>query len=229
MPSLNSLNKRKRSKIGQQKESLPELVMNGYMYTEIHRAREQITKGIQENTSRSIMFSSPDDNSGTTLFVSLLGINLAVFTQMKILLVDFNMRYPYLHEAFELENSNGFTEFAKGETSLKNVVKKTPFSRLRCISAGDIGSDISLDTNRSILENFIGTLKAYFDIIIFDTSPLLTQNRNNIDPSLLSLVCDNCFIVVRDRMTTRTELQRAIEIIPEKTEKLNGIIYNLQQ
>lgn len=198
------------------------------MYTEIHRLREQITRNMHEDTSQVIMLSSPYDKSGTTLLVALLGTNCVTFTSMQVLLVDFNMRHPALHHAFKLQASHGFTEFAKGEIGLQEAVKTTPFTRLQCITSGKIGSDLSLDTNRAMLEKVIKNLRGHFNLIICDTSPLLTQNRNNIDPSLLSMVCDNCFIVARDRVTTKSELQRAVEVIPENTQKLSGIIYNLQ-
>ncbi len=219
------------NKKNNQKETgsvLHKLVQRGYMYTEIHRLREQITKNMQEDTSQAIMLSSPYDKSGTTLLVALLGTNCVTFTSMKVLLIDLNMRHPSLNHGFNLQASHGFTDFAKGEISLQDSVKKTPFTRLHCITSGNIDSDLSLDINRPMLEEAIHNLKGHFNLIVCDTSPLLTQNRNNIDPSLLSMVCDYCFIVVRDRTTTKSDLQRAVELIPENTQKLSGIIYNLQ-
>ena len=206
---------------------LYELVASGYMYTEIHRLREQITNSIPRDIPGTIMLSSPRDSSGTTLFISLLGVNFAKFTSMNVLLLDLNMRNPHLHEAFQLSNNSGFTEIARGESQIKDSVQKTSFDRLECLTTGKITLDSSLDTNRASLEEFMQNLKGYYDLVICDTSPLLTQNRNNIDSSMLSLICDSCFIIVRDKLTTKKELQTAVETIPEYEEKLHGIIYNL--
>jgi len=228
MPVFKSLRKDKRLKTTRSKRSLHELVMAGYTYVELNRIREQITASSQKNNPLSMLITSPDDNMGNTLLVSLLGLNCVSFTSLKVLLIDLNLRHPCLHHCFQLKNDNGFTQFAKGDIDLKGIIKKTSFPKLRCITTGEIVPDISHYINRSLLENFIDSLKGYFNLILFDTSPLLTQNRNNVDPSLLSLVCDHCYIVVRDRLTSKSELQKSVETIPEHTDKLSGIIYNLQ-
>ena len=66
----------------------------------------------------------------------------------------------------------------------------------------------------------------HFDLILFDTSPVLVQNRNNVDPALLSLVCDMVIIVVQDKKTTKTELENAVGALPQGRGKVSGIVYN---
>jgi Mrp family chromosome partitioning ATPase len=96
------------------------------------------------------------------------------------------------------------------------------------MTAGRVDTDLSPFLTRSLLDTLIREMKEEFDLILFDTSPLLVQNRSNIDPALLSLVCDMVVLVVQDKRTTKSELQNAIAAIPQGGRKIRGIVYNHQ-
>jgi Mrp family chromosome partitioning ATPase len=96
------------------------------------------------------------------------------------------------------------------------------------MTAGKLNSELFRFINRSLLEGLIEEVKNHFDLIIIDTSPLLIHNKNNVDPSLLSLVCDMVVIVIQDKKTTTYDLENAIDAIPEGNKKISGIIFNHQ-
>ena len=68
-------------------------------------------------------------------------------------------------------------------------------------------------------------LKKVFPIIIIDTSPLLIHNRNNIEPTLLSMITEGSVIIVENKRTTQGELESAVATLPD-IFKIRGIVLN---
>ena len=172
------------------------------------------------------MVASPHDDAGNTFSVSVLGCNIVRFSALRVLLVDLNMRRPQLHLSFGLDIGKGFSAVASGLLPWREALVDTNLKGLLIMPAGRVDMDFSHLMTRSFLDDLIQEMRDEFDLILFDTSPLLVQNRGNIDPVLLSLICDSVVIVIRDKMTTRSELVQAIDAIPEGTKKIMGILYN---
>jgi len=57
---------------------------------------------------------------------------------------------------------------------------------------------------------------------------VLIQNRNNVDPVLLSLICDMVLVMVQDKTTTKTKLENAVSVIAQGGGIIHGVVYNLQ-
>jgi len=204
------------------------LVNKTFDYAEVHRIRETIVGELQRQNLKTVMVASPHDNAGNTFLVSVLGYNIARFSTMRVLLVDLNMRRPELHLSFGLEIGKGFSAVASGLLPWRDAVKDTNLKGLQVMTAGRLDTDLSPFLTRSLLDDLVREMKEEFDLILFDTSPLLVQNRSNVDPALLSLVCDMVVIVVQDKKTTRADLAQAIAAVPEGCNKIRGVVYNHQ-
>ena len=207
---------------------LNKAVNSAYGYAEIHRLRENIMNILLRDKQKTILVTSPHDYAGNTFLVSVLGFNIAYFSKMKVLLVDMNMRKPQLHIPFSLNQEGGVSEIASGIAKINSVIKNTSLPGLNVITGGRTEADLSRFLKRSFLDNMIAELKKHFDLIIFDTSPVLVQNRNNVDPTFLSLICDKVVIVVQGKKTTKTELESAVSAIPQGRVKISGLVYNHQ-
>jgi Mrp family chromosome partitioning ATPase len=203
-------------------------VRKGYIYAELHRIRERIVDNLPQHNQKTLMVTSPHDDAGNTFLISLLGFNIASFSSTRVLLADLNMRRPQLHLPFELEREKGFTEVATGSLNWKEAVKDTDLSGLKILTAGQPNGDLYYFISPSLIENLILDMKRDFDLIIFDTSPVLVHNRNNVDPILLSLLCGMVIMVTQDKKTPKADLRKAIFSITDGGGKVNGIIYNKQ-
>ena len=181
---------------------------------------------LQEHDSKTVMITGPHDGVGTTFLISVLGCNIARFSTMRVLLVDLNMRRPQLNRSFGLDIGKGFSAVASGLLPWREAVMDTNLPGLRIMPAGRIDMDFSPLVNRSFLADLIHEMQGDFDLLFFDTSPLLVQNRGNVDPVLLSLICDAVVIMVQDKKTTRSDLFQAVDAIPEGNKKVVGIVYN---
>ncbi|MDP2645666.1 MAG: CpsD/CapB family tyrosine-protein kinase [Desulfobacterales bacterium] len=204
------------------------LLRKAHGYAEVHRLRENIANALKEQNQKTVMALSAHDNSGNTFLMSVLAYNAASYSSARVLLADLNMRRPELHSYFKLPQEKGFTDIATGSLSLDDVIKDTALPQLKVVTAGKFNLELARFLNLSFLENIINQMKEKFDLVFIDTSPVLSQNRNNVDPTLLSLVCDKVFFVVQDKQTTKTALKTGFDAVTQGGGKVTGVVYNRQ-
>ena len=200
----------------------------GCVYSEVNRIRENIVNELEKTDKKTVVFVTPHDDAGNTFLISLLGFNIAYFTKMKTLLLDLNMRRPQLHIPFGLEREKGFTEVVSGSLTWQDAVKDTGFSELKVMTAGDRDNELYLKMTPDFMENMFKEMKADYDLILMDTSPVLNKNRNNVDPVFLSFTCDMVVMVVQDKRTTSEQISDSVEAITRDGGKIDGIVYNRQ-
>ncbi len=78
------------------------------------------------------------------------------------------------------------------------------------------------------MENMFQEMKAAYDLILMDSSPVLNKNRNNVDPVFLSFTSDMVVMVVQDKRTTSEQITESVETITRDGGKIDGIVYNRQ-
>ncbi|MBW1801815.1 MAG: CpsD/CapB family tyrosine-protein kinase [Deltaproteobacteria bacterium] len=206
--------------------TLKAVVSRAYGYAEINRIREKAIGALLENDKKTILIVSPRDDTGNTFLAAVLGYSIAYFNSKSVLLVDLNMRRPQLHLPFGLEMEKGFTEIASDAINWKEAVKSTGLVELKVVTAGEPDENLCYFLNRPILKDMIEQMKADYEVVIFDSSPLLHQNRNNCDPVQLALICDMVLMVIEDKMTTKGELKAAMDVVINGGGTIDGVIYN---
>jgi len=197
-------------------------------YVEVHRLKEKLLADMQKNNQNIVMITSPHDLAGCTFIAFMLGFSAASFSQIRVLLVDLNMRNPELHRPFGLRLENGFTEVSSGSLYWKDAIKNTSFGSLKILTAGRQDIKLSFALKHSKTREMIAEMKDEYDLIIFDTSPVLAHNRQNIDPAFLGLISDIVIVVVQDKITKKSELVDTVDTIKNSGGKIHGIVYNQQ-
>jgi protein-tyrosine kinase len=207
---------------------LRRILSKAYRYAEINRIRENVVKALQANKQKTVLITSPHDDAGNTFLVSVLGFNAAYFTNMSVLLIDLNMRSPFLHKAFGLTLAGGFNEIAMDLIDWRDAIKDTGLAELKVITAGEPSSELSFFLNRAFIKNMIHDIRSEFEMIIIDSSPVLISNINNVDPVYLSTVCDMVILMIQDKITSKGMLTDAVDTIRDGGGDVDAIVYNRQ-
>lgn len=210
---------------------LPELkrvLSKAYGYAEINRLREKIVNELRQKNQNTLLITSPYDDTGNTFLVSVLGYSAAYFSATKVLLVDLNMRRPQLHIPFGLKQEHGFTDIITDSVPWMDVVKPSGLLELEVITAGKPDEQLTFFLNRPVLSEIVPQIKEKYDLVIFDTSPVLVRNRNNLDPINLSTTCDMVLVVAQAKKTSRNDLRNTVSAIKEAGGQVRGVIYNKQ-
>jgi tyrosine-protein kinase Etk/Wzc len=105
-------------------------------------------------------------------FISLNLANVLAMSNLKVLLVDLDMRMPSLHKVFNSENKNGISSFLSDQTNFDEIVEPTTIENLSFVSSGPIPPNPSELLEKVSFEKFIFEARKQFDYIVLDNPPI---------------------------------------------------------
>lgn len=167
------------------------------------------------------MIASAKQGEGKTTTASNLAVTYAQEGK-KVLLVDTNLRKPSLHQVFNQLNRVGLTSFLLSKQHLAEIIIETNIENLSLITSGPLPpnpTDI-LGSNRML--QLIEDLKGMFDVIIFDTPPLLEVT----DGSIISAMSDGVVLVVQSNNVKRDMVEKVKMNLEYVRAKILGVVLN---
>ena len=155
---------------------------------------------------------------------SFTAINLALaeshLTDNSVLIADFDLRRPTLHNLLQLDRSPGISDYLLGEAPLDKVIKRITGSNLYFIPAGKpVKNPLELLNLREV-KVLLDELHTAFNWTFFDTPPLLFS----ADANLLAAMTDGTLLVVRIGSTTIDTISRAVQSLNENN--VLGVVAN---
>jgi len=140
---------------------------------------------------RTIMVASAQAGEGKTTTVSNLAIAYAQEGK-KVLLIDTDLRKPLLHKVFGVSNHVGLTSVLTNQYELQDVVRETLIEHLDVITSGPIPPNPSEMLSSRKMKTVLDEVKDMYDVILFDTPPVLVVT----DALIMSSLCDGVILVV---------------------------------
>lgn len=156
---------------------------------------------------------------------SLTAANVAAtFAQQdkKVLLVDADLRKPTVHYTFHVENTKGLSNYLIGEHALEECIVRSTVANLSIVTSGPIPPNPSEILSSKKMQQFVAEAKAEFDLILFDSPPVLAVT----DPAILSKMCDGVLLVVRSKSTEYEEAIKAKEQLEQVKANILGVVLN---
>ena len=150
-------------------------------------------------------------------------VNLAIsFAKMgkRVLLIDTDLRRPNLHNLLKLKNERGVTDVIAQIESFENVVHRDAISCLDVLTSGAIPPNPSELLASSTFGELVTQAKLDYDYVILDTPPLGVV----ADTLLLKDFVGGYVLVVRERVTTHGDIERALQSINLADSKTLGFL-----
>lgn len=121
---------------------------------------------------RSLAITSSRPAEGKTTTSMALAIAIAR-NGRRVLLIDADMRSPSLHEAFDIDNERGFSNYLSGSDDLDQLVESTSIPSLSVMTAGPHPPSAPELLSSQRFEHLIQVLQQRYDNIIFDAPPVM--------------------------------------------------------
>ncbi len=138
------------------------------------------------------------------------------------LIVDADLRRPSQHKIFGVDNEVGLTDFLTKDIHLEEVVIQTKVDNLYLLTSGELLADAVGILNSQRMVDLIEDAKHRFDIVFFDSPPILGVS----DASVLSSAVDLTIVVVQHRRFPRVMLQRVKQAVLNVGGTILGVVLN---
>lgn len=183
------------------------------------RTNIQFTSFDSEIKTIMVTSTGPGEGKSTT------AANLAVvFSQQgkNVLLVDADLRKPTVHYTFNLTNTFGLTSVLTRQISIEEAIVESNSSNLCLLSSGPIPPNPAELMGSSAMDQFLKNAKQNFDMVIFDTPPILAVT----DAQILSNKCDGTIVVVSSGKTVKEDASKAKDLLMAAKAKILGVVLN---
>lgn len=170
---------------------------------------------------KTIMVTSPHPGEGKSTTIANLAV---VFAQQgkKVLLIDTDLRKPTIHYTFNIYNTIGLSNVLLKQAVLGNAIQVTPVVNLSILPSGTVPPYPAELLESKMMHELIERLKVDFDIVLFDTPPLLAVT----DAQILANKCDASILVLKSGSTEVSAGILAKNILSNASSKLLGTVIN---
>ena len=172
-----------------------------------------------ERGTKIVMVTSALPGEGKTLTATNLALTLSESYKRKVLLIDGDLRRPFIHQMFQLPNVSGLNDGLRTENDRKiPLINYT--DHLTILTAGRPDSDpmsvLSSDRMKQVLEE----AGARFDWVIIDTPPVGLMT----DAHLLASLVHSVILVVQAGRTPLPSIKTAVQAVGR--ERILGVVLN---
>ncbi|AFM16099.1 capsular exopolysaccharide biosynthesis protein [Mycolicibacterium chubuense NBB4] len=175
-----------------------------------------------DNPPRVIVVTSsmPHEGKSTTAINLALALAEAEHT---VVLVDGDMRRPMIAKYLDLVEPVGFSTVLSGMASLDDALQKTRFRGLTALTSGAIPPNPSELLGSQAARKMLAELRARFDYVVVDSTPLLAVT----DAAILAAGADGVLLMSRYAHTKRDQLVHAVGNLRGVGAPILGAVFSM--
>ncbi len=168
----------------------------------------------------TVVVTSPSPAEGKSFTAVNLALAQSHLAESSVLLADFDLRRPIMHNLFQIDRSPGLSDYLTGQCSFPQALRRLEGMNLYLLPAGSpVRNPLEL-LNMRQAKILFEELPRTFNWAIFDTPPLLFS----ADANLLATLADGTILVVKIGSTTFDNVTRAMQSLCENN--VLGIVAN---
>ena len=189
-----------------------------------------------EQSLKTLVTTSASLMEGKTTTAINLAVTMAQIGK-RVLLVEADLRRPFVHHAFGIPRDPGLAEVIAGNRDwrecvrtvkdlmhgplgVENITAIPNIDKLHILTSGAPPTHPAEFLNSDRMGTLIATLRQEFDLVIFDCSPVLPVT----DAAILAPKTDGVVIVYRAGRTPRSALRRAKSVLEHVRGKVLGVV-----
>lgn len=181
----------------------------------------------------NLEFCSPDHPLKTIVITSAMpkegktttAMNLAVafaHKELKVLLMDADLRCPVIHQLFNKHNRGGLTNLLLNQNSMAEMLQETSIANLTVLPSGPILPNPSEILSSNRMTDLMEELKEMFDVIIIDTPPVASVT----DAAVVAAKSDGVLLVASAGKVKKQAMMRAKAALHHVQAHLLGVVLN---
>ena len=185
--------------------------------------RTQVLQRFKENNWNTLAVTSPGEGEGKTLTAINLAISIAREVDYTVLLVDANLRHPWMLDKLGLAHRKGLSDYLTDDIPVAELlIKPSRVEHLVILPGGRPLINSAEMLNSPKMTQLIKDIKSRYHsrIVIFDLPPVLTS----ADALAFSPYVDAALLVIEEGATQKHEIEHAVELLG--TTNILGTVLN---
>ena len=158
---------------------------------------------------------------------SFIAANLAAILAQagkRVLLMDMDLHKGHLNQYFGLRREGGISELLAADKTLSEVTHKAVLNNLDLITIGTRVSNPSSLFLTERLHALLDQVSQLYDVVLIDAPPVLLVS----DVSVLGPNVGTTFLVVRDSLSTLSDIQASQKRMDQARVTIKGVLFNGQ-
>ncbi len=171
---------------------------------------------------QTILVTSSQPSEGKTTTAINTAITLAQ-SDADVVIIDCDLRRPRLHTYFEMENTQGLTNYLSGEPNTDHLIKRCKgLPKLRVITSGPIPPNPAELLSSDEMKKLIQFLRGRYKHVIIDSPPAISFT----DASILSTLVDGVVIVAMAGKSSIHLMKRFKQRLGNIGARVYGVVLN---
>lgn len=230
-------------KLGRRQQQSLQQNTTPYFWESLHSLHTNIRFLSFDAPVRSLAVISASSEDGRSTIAMHLAQTAAVMGQ-RVLLVDADLRNPKIHKMLDLPNIKGLSNVIAAEVDYQEAIHQVNCLSMKAedeasiepstsvesageggffvLTAGQIPPNPTNLLSSQKMQNLARQFEAAFDLVIYDTSPLLGL----ADSSLVATNTDASILVVGLGKTHRSAVEKALEQLKISQTPVLGVVAN---
>lgn len=192
-------------------------------FSEAFRAlRTSLLLSVAGGEPKLILLTSATPSEGKTT----VSINLAcVLAQrnVRVLIIDADLRRPTVHHRFGLNGKVGLTSVLTGSVTLEEAIQTVPeIPQLDVLVSGPVPPFPTEMLGSETMHQLLERCRGIYTHIVMDSPPLLSVT----DSVVLARDCDAVVMIVRHGKSSKHAMRRARDLLVRSGAPVTGIVLN---
>ncbi len=171
---------------------------------------------------QTILVTSSQPSEGKTTTAINTAITLAQ-SDVDVVIIDCDLRRPRLHSYFEMENTQGLTNYLSGEPNTDHLIKRCKgLPKLRVITSGPIPPNPAELLSSDEMKKLLQFLRGRYKHVIIDSPPAISFT----DAAILSTLVDGVVLVAMAGKSSLHLMRRFKQRLGNIGARVYGVVLN---
>lgn len=171
---------------------------------------------------QTILVTSSQPSEGKTTTAINTAITLAQ-SDVDVVLIDCDLRRPRLHSYFDMENTQGLTNYLSGEQTTEHLIKRCKgLPKLRVITSGPIPPNPAELLSSEEMKKLLQFLRGRYKHVIIDSPPAISFT----DAAILSTLVDGVVLVAMAGKSSIHLMRRFKQRLGNIGARIYGVVLN---
>ena len=171
---------------------------------------------------KSYMITRASIGEGKSTTATHLALASAQYVSGETLLIDCDLRRPRIHQIFRLSLESGVSDILDHIKNYDMALKNTAISNLKVVTAGVPKKSPAELFQIQGIRDMILYYRNHFSLIIIDAPPVIPVS----DSILIGSQTERILFVVNAGKTKKNVAKRALELLDNNRQKIEGVIIN---